>query len=74
MFSAFKNKPDAKEIVKDDSTGGGKDVTQGVVDTEKILLPWKNRWKVNTEKFKTANLHNCAHSTCKNKKQHLFLL
>lgn len=73
MLSSFKNKPDAQEIIADDSTACRKNIAQRIMDSVEIGFARKKLRKESAEEFKTPDFHNRTESSCNDEEQNLFL-
>lgn len=64
MFSSFKNKPYAQEIIGNDPAACGKNITQRIMYSVKISFTGKEMGDCRTEKFKTPDFNNGAKPSC----------
>ena len=71
MLSAFKDKPDAQEIIRQNSAACRKNVTHRIMNAMKILFRGKYLWKEGAEEFKTPDFHNSTQSAGNDEKQDL---
>ena len=74
MFSTLENEPYAQEIVRQDTTACGKNITQREMYSVEIILLRENLRQVHAEYFKGTNLNGRAKRTSHDKKEYLFLL
>lgn len=67
MFSSFKNKPDAQEIIRDDPAAGGKNITQRIMDSVEIKLAREKPGNSGTEQFKAPDFNDSTKPPCYDK-------
>ena len=73
MFSSLKNKPDAQEIIADDSAACGENITQRVMDSVEIGLARKEVRQGSAEELEASDFYNGTQSSRNDEEQNLFL-